>query len=318
MREENIVTPVYILTGFLDSGKTTFVKDTLMKQDWIEDGPTLLLTCEEGEEVYSDDYLDENGMFLFPIEEREQLNKAFFENCERIYHPAQVVIEYNGMWDLQEIIQEKYPGNWEIQGVYSTVNGQTLDMYLTNMRNLLMNQLTESELIVINRCAEGTDRSGFRRALKVQNPQAQLIFEDVDGNIIPQTEEDLPFDIKEDKITIGDMDFGVWYVDAYEHPEHYLHKELTFLAQTFRPNGMAANMMIPGRLIMACCAEDIRFYGYPCKVEQPVSLTQRGWERVTVRFEHEEWDGTGRKQPVLYLIKTEKAARPEEEVVYLG
>ena len=88
-----MMTPVYICTGFLDSGKTTFVKDTLMKQEWIEDGPTLLLQCEEGEEEYSESYLDENGMFLLEIEEREQLNGDFFDNCERTYHPAQVVIE---------------------------------------------------------------------------------------------------------------------------------------------------------------------------------------------------------------------------------
>ena len=143
-----MTTPVYICTGFLDSGKTTFIKDTLMKQEWIEEGPTLLLQCEEGEEEYSEKYLDENGLFLFNIEEREKLNKTFFENCEKIYHPVQVIIEYNGTWDLQEILDEDFPRNWEIQGVYSTVSGETLDMYLKNMRNMLMNQLTESELII--------------------------------------------------------------------------------------------------------------------------------------------------------------------------
>ena len=52
------------------------------------------------------------------------------------------------------------------------------------MRNLLIEQLMESELIVVNRCPKGADRSGFRRALKVQNPMAQLIFEGTDGRII--------------------------------------------------------------------------------------------------------------------------------------
>ena len=32
--------PVFICTGFLDSGKTTLIKETLMQQDWIEDGTT--------------------------------------------------------------------------------------------------------------------------------------------------------------------------------------------------------------------------------------------------------------------------------------
>lgn len=313
-----MMTPVYICTGFLDSGKTTFIKDTLMKQEWIEDGPTLLLSCEEGEEEYSEQYLDENGMFLFNIEEREQLNVDFFENCERIYHPSQVVIEYNGTWELQEILCEHFPENWEIQGVYSTVNGETLDMYLKNMRNMLMNQLVESELIVINRCSEGTNRSAFRRALKIQNPQAQLIFESVTGEIIPQTEEDLPYDIKADKMEIDDVDFGTWYADAYEHPERYENKEIVFLAQLFRPKGMPTNIMIPGRQIMTCCADDIRFYGYPCKLEKGVKIEQRGWAKVTVRFACEAFRPFAPKQPVLYLIEMEKAERPEDPVVYLG
>ena len=310
-------TPVYICTGFLDSGKTTFIKDTLMKQDWIEDGPTLLFRCEEGEEEFTESDLDENGMFLMEIEELEQLNLDFFKNCERIYHPAQVVIEYNGMWELKKIMKQKLPSNWEIQGVYSTVNGETLDMYLKNMRNMLMDQLTESELIVINRCGEGTDRSAFRRALKIQNPMAQLIIEGMDGQIIPQTAEDLPYDIHADVIEIDDADYGIWYVDAYEHPDRYEHKKLRFLAQTFRAQGMPGNMMVPGRQIMTCCANDVRFYGYPCKVEKPVNLVQRGWAEVTVRFEYEEPIPYAPEQPILYLESVKKAKRPKEEVVML-
>ena len=187
-----VTTPVFVCTGFLDSGKTTLVKETLMEQEWIEPGLTLLLLCEEGEEEYSQKYLDQKNMVLLKIEEFEQLNATFFKNCEKNYHPTQVVIEYNGMWKLEDLLAIKYPRNWELQGVYSTVDGTTLDMYMKNMRNMLMEQLMESELIVVNRCAEGVNRGGFRRALKIQNPMAQLIFEGMDGKIIEPTEEDLP------------------------------------------------------------------------------------------------------------------------------
>lgn len=218
-----MVTPVFVCTGTLDSGKTTMVKDVLMEQEWIEPGRTLLIVCEEGEVEYSEEYLKEKDMILLKIDEFDQLNAAFFKNCEKNYRPVQVVIEFNGMWKLEELLMIRYPRNWELQGVYSTVNGETLDMYLKNMRNILMEQLTESELIVVNRCAEGVDRSGFRRALKVQNPMAQLIFEGTDGKIIEPSEEDLPYDVKGDRIVVEDIDFGIWYVDAYDHPELYLH-----------------------------------------------------------------------------------------------
>ena len=86
-------TPVFVVTGFLDSGKTTLVKDTLMEQEWIEPGLTLLIRCEEGEEEYTKEYLEEREMILLDIEEMEQLNSDFFKNCEKNYHPMQVVIE---------------------------------------------------------------------------------------------------------------------------------------------------------------------------------------------------------------------------------
>lgn len=312
-----MVIPVFICTGFLDSGKTTLVKETLMEQDWILPGRTLLICCEEGEVEYSQEYLDSKNMVLHKIDTMDQLTPAFFKSCGKKYRPVQVVIEYNGMWKLQDLLEIKYPHNWELQGVYSTVNGQTLDMYLKNMRNMLMEQLTESELIVINRCSEGVDRSGFRRALKVQNPMAQLIFEDTNGKIIQPSQEDLPYDTDQDVIEIEDDDFGIWYVDAYDHPDRYLDKEITFKAQIFRPKGMEEDMFVPVRKIMTCCAADMRYYGYPCKLSQKTEWEKKKYYQVRARFAYEAI-AFGNEQPVLYLNSLEETVPPREEVVYLG
>ena len=233
-----MATPMFIVTGFLDSGKTTMIKDTLMEQEWIEPGLTLLLLCEEGEEEYEESFLKKHHI--------------------------------------------------------------------------------QSELIVVNRCADGVNRSGFRRALKVQNPMAQLIFEDMQGKIIEPSEEDLPYDVKGDKIVLDDVDFGVWYVDAYDHPELYLHKEIDFKGQIFRPKGMPDNMFVPVREIMTCCAEDVRYYGYPCKAEKKIDVKAKSWMQIRARFEYEAVSSFGNKQPVLYLIDMEPAAEPEDKVVYLG
>lgn len=310
-------TPVFIVTGFLDSGKTTLVKETLMEQEWIEPGLTLLLRCEEGEESYTKEYLDEKEMVLLDIEEPEQLNSTFFKNCEKNFHPAQIVIEYNGMWKLEDLLTIKYPRNWQLQGVYSTVDGSTLEMYLKNMRNVLMEQLTESELIVVNRCPKDIDRSGFRRGLKVQNPMAQLIFEDQNGEIIQPSAEDLPYDVTAEKITLDDTDFGLWYVDVFDHPDLYTEKEIIFKAQIFRPKGMGKDMFVPVRKIMTCCADDTRYYGYPCKMQEERELDVKSWVKIRARLEIEYLPESGQEQPVLYLIEMEPAGPPEEEIVYL-
>lgn len=41
--------PVYLFTGFLDSGKTSFIQDTISDPDFLADEKTLLIACEEGE-----------------------------------------------------------------------------------------------------------------------------------------------------------------------------------------------------------------------------------------------------------------------------
>ena len=312
-----MVTPVFLCTGFLDSGKTTLVKETLMEQEWIEDGLTLLIVCEEGEEEYSREYLEKKQMMLLQIEDFSELNAGFFKNCEKNFHPAQVIIEYNGMWKLEDLLQIKYPRNWELQGVYSTVDGSTLEMYLKNMKNMLMEQLVESELIVVNRCPRELDRSSFRRAIRVQNPNAQLIFEGQDGKIIPPSEEDLPYDVKGEPIVIADEDFGIWYVDTAENPELYLHKEIEFKAQTFREKGMKADLCIPARKIMTCCADDLDYYGYPCKMGKKMDITEGKWVKVRARFEMERPVGAYEAQPVLYLVEMEAAEAPEDEIVYV-
>ncbi len=312
-----MTTPVYVCTGFLNSGKTTFIKDTLMNQEWIEDGITIYVRCESGEFELSEEYRKAKGMILFEIEDEEELSPEFFAKLEKEHKPAQVIIEYNGMWDLYEIIDKDFPKNWEIQGVFSTINGETMDLYLKNMRNLMIGQLIESELIVVNRCNDTVDRSGFRRSMRVSNPQAQIIFEDPEGNIIPQTDEDLPYDINADEIVLEDQDFGVWYVDAFENPERYIGKEISFLAQIMRPQGMPATMIMCGRQIMTCCADDVEYFGYPTELPAAASIEQNSWMNVTVRFEYKSPKKWMQKSPVLKLLYLERANQPEDEYVYL-
>ena len=44
--------PVYLFTGFLDSGKTTFIQEVMEEEEFNEGERTLLLLCEEGEVEY--------------------------------------------------------------------------------------------------------------------------------------------------------------------------------------------------------------------------------------------------------------------------
>jgi len=309
--------PIYIVTGLLESGKTTFIKETLMTQEWIEPGITLLLSCEEGEEEYSKEFLEYNDIVKLDIE-KEDYNLIVLNKVTEQYEPSQVIIEFNGMWDFEAFMNVSLPENWGIAGIYTMMNGATLDSYLKNMRNLVMEQANESELIIVNRCTDKFNRGSFKRAITVQNPMAQIIFERPDGTIITPTEEDLPFDTKTNKIWFNDSDYGIWYVDAFDHPDRYEGKEITFLAQAFRPQGMEKHMFVPGRLIMTCCANDIQFYGYPCKCDRSLSFNKGDWVKVTVMFGRGFQTPDGSERPLLTLLKIESAKKPAQEVVMLN
>ena len=76
--------PIYLITGFLDSGKTTLLTDTL-NMDYFNDGQrTVLLMCEDGEVEYNAQYLAERNCRLIPIEDQSQLNTAFLEEIDAL------------------------------------------------------------------------------------------------------------------------------------------------------------------------------------------------------------------------------------------
>ena len=47
-----MVTPVFVISGLLDSGKTTLIKNMFRSPDFRNNGPTLLIMCEDGEEEF--------------------------------------------------------------------------------------------------------------------------------------------------------------------------------------------------------------------------------------------------------------------------
>ena len=309
---------VYVCTGFLESGKTTFIKDTLVLQDFMEDGLTLLLVCEEGEEEYEESFLKKHHIQLLSIDSMDQLNPGFFKNCEKTYHPAQVIVEWNGTWDVQTILGMEYPKGWMVQGVYGIADATTMDAYMTNMRKMFLEPLFQAELILLNRCTEQTNRGLFRRTIKASNPQVQFIIEDTEGNIIQQGEDDLPFDRKADFIDLDDMDYGIWYLDASDHPEVYDGKRLRFRAQVYTSMRFKRGMFVPGRFVMTCCIQDTRFMGYICHYKGDLPFKKRDWVYVTVKFKYEYFSMYGEKGPVLYLESIEKAEKAAQDPATLS
>lgn len=308
-------TVVELFTGFLDSGKTSLIRDALHSPDFLDYNQTLLIVCEEGAEEYDEAWLKKNGIIKYVVDEEDKFNEFFLEGLELNYRPDHVMIEVNGTWDLGRIMEMRLPPGWEIGAVLSTVDATTAEMYLLNMRNMFLAPLLYSDLVIVNRTSENTDKAKIRRGIKVMNPKTQIIFENENGEQLQNTEEDLPFDLNAAIIEVDELDYGIWYLDAMEHPEHYKNKRLRFLAQVYQNKKLGNEFFVPGRFVMTCCEEDITFLGYLCKCKESIPYESRDWVYVTVTFRYEYMKQYKDKGPVLYLEEIIPAKKPAHDVV---
>ena len=62
--EDEVEIPIYLITGFLESGKTSFINFTVAQDYFQIDGPTLLITTEEGEVEYDEKELLKHNTVL--------------------------------------------------------------------------------------------------------------------------------------------------------------------------------------------------------------------------------------------------------------
>lgn len=319
MGRQNKEIPVYVFMGFLESGKTTFAKETLMDRGFTGGAKTLLLVCEDGEEEYDLEALKKANIYTEFIEE-DQLTTDHLLDLQDKYEPEQVMIEYNGMWKLDKIFEIRVPKGWTVVQVLSFINAETYDLYSNNMKATMVEQFSSADMVVFNRCKPEDKRAEWRRSIKAVNRRAQIIFEMADGSIAQDesTEEDLPFDVKADVIDVQDEDYGIWYVDASDAPDRYKGKKIHFKAMVFHPKNYPDNIFVPGRFAMTCCAEDIQFVGYKCYYNGAKNLVDRQWVDVTATIDYEFYPDFGGDGPVLKAEKVVLTGAPEEEVVYFS
>ena len=173
--------PVFIINGFLDSGKTTFIKETLSDPQFLSGGKLLIIQCEEGEEELDEVALSKLGVSIISVEEQSQLTGEFLNGLELYYNPNMILIEMNGMWNMDEMMELDYPEDWVPSQIISLVDGSTIQGYLTNMKKMILDLIRYSDIIIVNRCDDNTDKTFIRRSIKPVNRKAQIIYERADG-----------------------------------------------------------------------------------------------------------------------------------------
>ena len=304
--------PVYVINGFLESGKTEFITYTLAQPYFQTGGRTLLILCEEGENEYDEQLLNLIRTDLELIEDEEEFQPSKLIELEKKHKPERIIIEYNGMWNYKEM---KLPWHWKIEQQITTIDASTFPMYFTNMKSLLAEQIRASELIIFNRCDGVEDLGSYKRNIKAINQKAEIVFEGSNGEINEIMEEDLPYDLNAPIIELDNNSYGIWYLDSLDHLERYEGKTIKFTAMVLKPKDFPKEYFVPGRMAMTCCADDMAFLGFACEYDKADKLTDQQWVKVTAKVAKEYFADYQGEGPILHAISVEQTKAPKETVI---
>lgn len=310
--------PVYLFMGFLESGKTTCIREIIEEGNFSDGKRSLLILTEEGEEELDEMLLRAHKIDVITVENEDEFTENMCIHDQKKYRSDRVLIEVNGMWDLDRMYNKTLPENWVVVQCFTTVNAQTFDMYVNNMKSMMMPQFQMADMVIFNRCTKDMDKPSMRRAVKGINRMAQVLFESEDGTVENNIEEELPYDVNASSITLEDDDFGLWYIDVTENPDRYQDKTITFKGQVYRSDNFPSGTFVPSRAAMTCCADDIQKIGFLCHADAAELLENGEWVTVSVKVKPEFNPGYQQMYPVLWADEVKKAEPPVEELVYFS
>ena len=308
--------PVYLFTGFLESGKTRFIQETLEDKNFDTGERTLLIVCEEGEEEYQLKRMRHSSQVrLRSVEEEEELTQALLSSWDREVAPDRVLVEYNGTWMLDRLYAA-LPAGWLVYQEFSFADARTFMNYNANMRQLVYDKLKSCDLIVFNRFDRKDDIMPFHKVVRAANRNCNIAYEDMRGKVrYDEIEDPLPFDKQAKVIEIEDRDYALWYRDLSEELNSYDGKTVRFKAQIALSPELEPGTVIVGRQLMNCCAADISFAGLIALDNPRGELENGDWVMLTASIRVGRHPGYGKRSgPVLTVREISPCDPPEDEV----
>ncbi len=269
--------PVFVLNGFLDSGKTTIIKEIIENNGNYQNNTTVVIACEQGEIEYDEKWCEKYGVHIEYIEKQEDFSVDYFKKLDKHYMADQYVIEYNSFfnWDEQE-----FPPYMAIYQQITMIDATTFNVYFQNMRQVFQQMVKDSSLVIFNRADGNKELSQYRRWIRIMNPQAQIAFEGANGQLSLTLDEDLPYDINSDNIILKEIDYPTWYIEVFDKTDKYLGK--TFTLDVFVTDKNKETLVV-GHQVMTCCAADVQFLGYELILPKGTEFFIGDYIRITAK-----------------------------------
>lgn len=311
--------PVYLFTGFLESGKTSVIQETMEDERFNTGEKTLILLCEEGEVELDKSRFYGQNVVIETVESESDFTPDRVGAWAKTHRLDRVLIEYNGMWQMKTLF-ENLPEGWFIFQSMMFVDSATFLTYNANMRSLVFDKIANAEMVVFNRAGDFIDKEKFHQIVReTGNRRAQIVYEYENGTMeYDEIEDPLPFDKTADVIVIEDEDYALFYQDLSEDLDFYHGKKVRFKGIVARDKRLGIGSFIAGRHIMTCCADDIEYNGVVCfyktKNGADVPLANRDWVLLEGEIRVERHKLYKQKGPVLYVTSYAATSKPKQEV----
>lgn len=308
--------PVYLFTGFLESGKSKFIQETLEDKRFCKGERTLLIVCEEGIEEYVPDQFADNRVFVKVINDVSEITQQNLLAFKNETNAERCIIEYNGMW-LLDNLYNALPSNWMVYQEFMFADARNFVSYNANMRQLCFDKLKSCELVVFNRYNDSIDKMSLHKIVRGVSKRADIAYENDKGDVeYDDIKDPLPFDINASIIDIKDDDYAIWYRDLSEEGNKYDGKTVRFLCKAINRKKIPEGCIVVGRSVMTCCVEDIQFAGLVCQLprDNSVLIEDDSWIVITSKIEFKFHKAYNKKGPVLNYISHELSKPPEQEV----
>ncbi len=312
-KEEEYI-PIYLFLGFLESGKTKFIQETLEDKRFNKGEKTLVLICEEGIEEFDISKMPKKNIVFHTIEDKADFTEENFTKILRESGAERVVVEFNGMWTMEDFFGAM-PEETTLAQIMFFADATTFMNYNSNMRSLVVDKLNVTEMTVFNRFDDSFDPNEYHKLVRGVTRRSEIVYEYNDGRVAYDDIEDpLPFDTEGDEVTIEDKDFALWYRDIMDDPDKYDGKIMHFKAIVAKDKKFPENTFAIGRHIMTCCVEDIQYCWLVAQNDKGFSAENKEWVNISGKIKvqkHKMYRGKG---PVLFVQDMSKADQPEQPV----
>ena len=289
-----------LVYGLKGAGKTSYISDCIANDFFYKDGTTLILCLEKGKTIYDTEALRKRNAFVSYYHSTLDLGNFCAEQIRK-YQPDRIYVEMNSRYPSA---REKFPDVMKVTSAVAWINWETLEWDFDLFRQRFGQMIPESQQVTFRGCPSKEMLAPYSEEFRLLNHRASYLRQDPMGFHEKAFDLFVPYSLEEERITITEKNYLIFWLDAADHPEHYEGKRICFKdplelrssvenpSVNRKDQAAESNTWFAGRVVMTCCMADLQFMSFELtRVSSFDNNAADNSEAITERVFHPVEDG---------------------------